>query len=132
MEEVIGDGRYSGVMTYYYHANFLRCSENLTDSAYTRVPCLSGDDAHQVFVNISDHVLFDHEIPESCVKASVVPTIYDASKKNLSYDTISVMLEDGFDLGWSVDCRDCGNDGGYCQLESPDDKPATFRCSYGG
>lgn len=114
----------------YHHANFFRCSGNFSDPGFTAVPCLSGD-AHQVFVNISDYVLYEHEIPESCVKVSVVPSIYDSSRKNLSYEEIVVMMEDGFDLGWSVDCRDCRNDGGYCQLESPDVKPATFRCSHG-
>ncbi|GLU04688.1 hypothetical protein SLE2022_218240 [Rubroshorea leprosula] len=129
MEEVIGDGRYSGVLTY-NHINFLRCPENLTDPAYTRVPCLSGN-ANHVFANISDHVLYPHQLPESCVKTSVVPTIYNATEKNLSYEAISRMQEEGFDLGWSVDCRDCMADGGYCQLRSQDIKPYTYKCSHG-
>lgn len=127
MEEVLSDGRYSGVITN-HQANFLRCSKNLTDPAYTRVSCLSGN-AGQVFVNITDDVLFSNEIPESCVKVSEVPTIYDSSKKNLSYEVISMMLEEGFDLGWTVDCRNCKLSNGFCNLRS-EKKPYSYSCSY--
>ncbi|GKU90252.1 hypothetical protein SLEP1_g4262 [Rubroshorea leprosula] len=127
MADVLWDGRYSAVLSY-HHVNFLTCSKNLTDPAYTRVPCLSGN-AHHVFVNISNYYLFPDEIPASCEKTSWVPTVYDESKKNLSYETISKMLEEGFDVGWTVDCWYCKLAYGDCYLKS-EDKPYRYNCSY--
>ncbi|GLT91884.1 hypothetical protein SLE2022_097460 [Rubroshorea leprosula] len=110
MGEVLWDGRYIVILTN-RQVDFLNCSKDLTDPAYTRVPCLSGNAQH-VFVSISDYFFLPDGIPESCVSTSAVPTIYDESKKNLSYETISKILEDGFDLGWTDGCWGCWSTGG--------------------
>ncbi|XWS35006.1 hypothetical protein CRYUN_Cryun21dG0088100 [Craigia yunnanensis] len=129
IDKVVSDGRYGEIVAYSeFHASFIRCSKKINDMVNREVPCLNGNTSY-VYVNFSDYVLHDHEFPSSCKVISTVLPVYSLDKSNhASNETILKMLESGFDMGWSVDCRDCIADGGYCNFRSLD-IPSTFSCN---
>ncbi|KAI9170035.1 hypothetical protein LWI28_021446 [Acer negundo] len=60
----------------------------------------------------------------------MVPVL-DAGVDYPSYETIRNLLKSGFDLGWSVLCRDCFAAGDMC-LPSTNSKPYTYNCYHNG
>ncbi|OMO60791.1 hypothetical protein CCACVL1_23870 [Corchorus capsularis] len=128
MADVPYDTRYrGGQVDYhsYYHLYFVRCSNNISNLAnLIAVPCLSGNSSH-VYVNISwpyESTLTSSDFPNSCKIISFVPAKYENLYQNLnfSYETILKMQESGFDMTWSVECRDCAAKGLGCTSESED------------
>ncbi|KAL5830497.1 hypothetical protein ACOSQ3_019965 [Xanthoceras sorbifolium] len=67
-------------------------------------------------------------LPDSCFFLSMVPTIKQLLGIS-SYATIQPLLELGFDLGWSVECRDCIAAGASDCLPTSDQKPYNYNCS---
>ncbi|KAH9746606.1 protein kinase domain-containing protein [Citrus sinensis] len=73
-------------------------------NAFIRVPCLSGGNQSNVYVNY--HGSYVSDFSESCSFVSMVP-IHNGNEENPSYETLRELLETGFDLRWSVGCRNC-------------------------
>lgn len=52
-----------------------------------------------------------------------------------SYEAIMKQLQAGFDLGWSVECRDCSLAGKSCGVDARDlnlgTKPLPYQCEQG-
>ncbi|KAL4362606.1 hypothetical protein GQ457_04G006260 [Hibiscus cannabinus] len=125
MSEVTEDSRFPSLITF-WQANFVNCSGRIPELADNRVPCLSGNNFH-VYVNFSNRNLFPSEIPGTCRVISRVPT---SSENELNYaynETTLKLLASGFDLRWSVECRDCDALGYSCVYRSNDDH-RIFRC----
>ncbi|OMO60797.1 hypothetical protein CCACVL1_23868 [Corchorus capsularis] len=116
MDDLLNDPRYPGWTNYdyAYTLNYLRCSTEISDLANSRVPCLS-DDSSNVYVMVTSYWRspFILEIPKSCKLISALPSYYYdiemVEQKNPSYETILKMQESGFDMVWSVECRDCNS-----------------------
>ncbi|XP_006448369.2 rust resistance kinase Lr10 isoform X1 [Citrus clementina] len=88
----------------YLYAYFVNCSRDLIDQAFIRVPCLSGGNQSNVYVNY--HGSYVSDFSESCSFVSMVP-VHNGNVENPSYETLRELLETGFDLRWSVGCRNC-------------------------
>ncbi|OMO72552.1 hypothetical protein COLO4_27574 [Corchorus olitorius] len=114
-----------------YTLNYVRCSSNISNLGNSRVPCLSNNSSN-VYVNISSwwSLAYD-QIPKSCKLISSVPATYEEDmdllhQQNVSYETILKMQESGFDMVWSVECRDCSVKGRYCETKS--NSTTLFKC----
>ncbi|KAJ0095132.1 hypothetical protein Patl1_15170 [Pistacia atlantica] len=85
------------------------------DSAYKRLPCLS-DQSDNVYVNIGGYREEISDLPESsyCSFISMVPILH-ADVIRPSYEVIQNLLKFGFDVRWSIGCRDCIKVDGYCK-----------------
>lgn len=118
------DPRYYGrIDTKMETASFMNCSRNIKETGYRLVPCLSNNQSY-VYVRTGSFSI--SMLPESCLSISVVP-ILDGNETFPSYDTIRGLLKSGFDLGWSLECRNCFADGGsYCLPSSQ--KPYNYLC----
>ncbi|KAK1581909.1 hypothetical protein Q3G72_010122 [Acer saccharum] len=91
---------------HFTNANFVRCSSNISDPTYRRLPCLNNGNQSYVYVNYDGYQTYGLP-PESCSFISMVP-IRDASgDDHPSYETIQKLLQSGFDLMWSIRCKDC-------------------------
>ncbi|KAE8705623.1 hypothetical protein F3Y22_tig00110419pilonHSYRG00071 [Hibiscus syriacus] len=115
--EVLGDGRYNRKYSS-PHATFVRCSEEINSMRNNIVPCLTGN-TYRVYLNYTDFMLYPLDIPSSCsVFSMVLSGSSDDRNVNFptTYDDIRRKLQFGFDLTWTVECRDCLADGGYCQF----------------
>ncbi|KAK2981991.1 hypothetical protein RJ640_007583 [Escallonia rubra] len=98
------DIRYWGT-TYRNYASFMNCSRVITDPAYRELPCLGRNVSH-VYVNVQSGSYTLSSLPAGCVFISMIPAA--ASEVDYpSYDAIRELLKLGFDLEWSVECRDC-------------------------
>ncbi|KAL5830498.1 hypothetical protein ACOSQ3_019966 [Xanthoceras sorbifolium] len=113
--EIYDDNRYHFENYYdnYVTANFVRCSSKISDPTCKRLPCLDGNQSY-VYVKYGGYLIYS--IPESCSFISKVP-IHEASVKYPPYETIQKSLQSGFDLIWSVECRDCKLAGRSCYMD---------------
>ncbi|KAL5761178.1 hypothetical protein ACOSQ2_020016 [Xanthoceras sorbifolium] len=128
INELVSDIRYTGyVDTSRRTASFVNCSRNINDTGYIEVPCLSRDRSY-IYVMLGGHAI--SLLPEPCFFVSMVP-ILDPDVNYSSYETIQNLLKSGFDLGWSVECRNCIAAGGFCFPLSVQ-KPYTYRCYKSG
>ncbi|KAK2639475.1 hypothetical protein Ddye_027270 [Dipteronia dyeriana] len=114
------DYRYH-IYTHYYdhftYADFVRCSSNISDPTYRSLPCLNTGNQSYVYVSYGGNNSIN-DIPESCSFNSTVPIRKASADDNPSYETIQKLLQSGFDLKWSVGCKDCRPDSSYyCDLE---------------
>ncbi|KAG4208692.1 hypothetical protein ERO13_A03G149300v2 [Gossypium hirsutum] len=125
MSEATEDGRFPSLITF-WQANFVNCSNTIPELRDSKVPCLSGDTSH-VYVNFSNRNLFGYEIPRSCKVISRIPTSWE-NELNYPYnETTLKLLATGFDLRWSVECRNCHTSGLFCVYKSNND-PRIFQC----
>ncbi|OMO78496.1 hypothetical protein CCACVL1_14341 [Corchorus capsularis] len=124
MDQATDGIRFPSLITF-WQANFLNCSNNIPQLANNRVPCLSGVNSH-VYVNFSNRDLFPAEIPNTCEIISRVPTS-SQNEVNYPYETTLKLLESGFELRWSVECRNCWRAGLSCVYENNND-PRFFQC----
>ncbi|KAG8498404.1 hypothetical protein CXB51_006828 [Gossypium anomalum] len=125
MSEATEDGRFPSLITF-WQANFVNCSNTIPELTDSKVPCLSGDTSH-VYVNFSNRNLFGYEIPRSCKVISRIPTSWE-NELNYPYnETTLKLLATGFDLRWSVECRNCHTSGLSCVYKSNND-PRIFQC----
>ncbi|CAB4265111.1 unnamed protein product [Prunus armeniaca] len=111
----------------------MKCSKNIsslqTAANYTRVPCLTTNGSY--LYAIYDRDYYYHRQPQpSCSLISVAPVDFDQDIKFPSYEAVMELLQAGFDVGWSVECRDCSLAGKGC-LVSSWDQPLTYACSRG-
>ncbi|CAL1384668.1 unnamed protein product [Linum trigynum] len=122
--ELNEDPRYRGFASN-IETSFVRCSGNITIQSYRRVPCLSDDDGlNSVYVSYGTYIISGLKGP--CSFLARVPTIYQAVM-GPSYENIMLLLQEGFDLGWSVECRDCLARGHECVMTGYD-TPFTYEC----
>ncbi|KAK2639312.1 hypothetical protein Ddye_027107 [Dipteronia dyeriana] len=99
------------------NANFVRCSSKISDPTYRSLPCLNIGNQSYVYVSC-DRYWEDGLPPVSCSFNSRVPIRKASADDNPSYETIQKLLQSGFDLKWSVGCKDCRPDSSYyCDLE---------------
>ncbi|XVF02979.1 hypothetical protein REPUB_Repub04eG0220900 [Reevesia pubescens] len=121
------DSRYSGMVNYNYSyaLNYVRCSKNISDLANSRVPCLSGNTSN-VYANITWYPLSSYDIPKSCKVIATVPASYEDTVEP-SYETVLKMQESGFEMIWSVECRDCWAKGRVCVYKTID-TTFLFKC----
>lgn len=95
----------------YQYAYFVNCSRDLIGQAFIKVPCLSGGNQSNVYVNY--HGSYVSDLSESCSFLSMVP-VQIGNVENHSYEALRELLETGFDLRWSVECRNCYAAGKGC------------------
>ncbi|KAJ0095943.1 hypothetical protein Patl1_15166 [Pistacia atlantica] len=90
---------------------------DISDSAYRRLPCFS-DQSYNVYVNYGGYFKEISDLPKSfyCSPISKVP-IPEADGENPSYEAILQLLKSGFNLRWSVKCRNCVAAGHYCSSD---------------
>ncbi|XP_050224580.1 LEAF RUST 10 DISEASE-RESISTANCE LOCUS RECEPTOR-LIKE PROTEIN KINASE-like 2.5 [Mercurialis annua] len=124
VEEMSGDSRYIGLVSSTF-TSFVNCSSKFNDQAYREVPCVSGNGSF-VYVSYSTYVISD--LGGSCSFVSRVPSVYQ-NVLYPSYGSILQLMALGFDLEWSVECRDCLADGGFCSLSSMG-SPNVYQCRY--
>ncbi|KAL5763440.1 hypothetical protein ACOSP7_019704 [Xanthoceras sorbifolium] len=129
IDQMLDDIRYRGhVDKLLSTASFVNCSRNISDTGYRKLPCLSGVDQSYVYVLARGYAI--SLLPEPCFFLSMVP-ILDADVDYPSYETIRNLLMSGFDLRWSVECRDCIAAGDSCAA-STFQKPYTYICYKSG
>ncbi|KAH7834372.1 hypothetical protein Vadar_015307 [Vaccinium darrowii] len=103
-DDVTVDIRYNQGLNFFNFASFINCSTTIIrDPSYRKLPCVGGNTS-QVYVTI-DGSLYD--IPVGCSFLSVVPVGQIPNVNNPSYDAILKLMESGFELEWSVECRNC-------------------------
>ncbi|XVF43473.1 hypothetical protein PTKIN_Ptkin02bG0042800 [Pterospermum kingtungense] len=129
MEEVQMDGRYPGLVNYnyLYALNYVRCSNNISNMETSRAPCLNRNISH-VYVNISWYsALSSYDVPKSCKVIATVPAYYEQNvQQSPSYEKALKMQESGFQMEWSVQCRDCRAKGRGCVYKDEDTN--IFKC----
>lgn len=134
IDELFFDSRYRGMLLN-TDVSFLRCSKKISDPDYREVPCLAGNSSSFFYAHYWNFriVTLGDPVPEFCSVISKAPVVYE-DVKNPSYETIQRMLASGFDLLWSVECRDCAEIGRGCVLDSIDtDKTLSiFKCESSG
>ncbi|KAL5830508.1 hypothetical protein ACOSQ3_019976 [Xanthoceras sorbifolium] len=114
VDGINSDNRY-GISYNFKDANFVRCSSKISDPTNTILPCLNGNQlSPYIYVNYGGQRISN--LPESCSFMSTVP-IRDASVKYPFHQAIQKLLLSGFDLIWSVECRDCESAGGDCYVD---------------
>ncbi|KAF3431945.1 hypothetical protein FNV43_RR26681 [Rhamnella rubrinervis] len=113
----------------YSFTSFLNCSVNITHPAYTRVPCFGTENnsssSYHIYAVYEGYLMPDPP-QQSCLLLSLAPADYEELKFP-SYDRVLELLKSGFDLGWSVMCRDCLLSGFSCTISSWD-KPLVYKC----
>ncbi|KAL5761163.1 hypothetical protein ACOSQ2_020001 [Xanthoceras sorbifolium] len=101
--EIYDDKRY--YISDFMYANFVRCSSKISDPTCRRLACLDGNQSY-AYVKYGGYNIDD--LPVSCSFISRVP-IRKASMEYPPYEAIQKLLQSGFDLGWFLECRECGS-----------------------
>lgn len=120
---VVLDFRYKGEVDFATESliRFVKCSSNVTlqfnqtlHYNYTEVPCLSRNGTYMYAV--VDGRYEANNYPRTCSLVSLAPVNYhdELYKKIPTYEAVAKALQAGFDIGWSVECRDCSLAGKYC------------------
>lgn len=132
----VQDVRYKGHVNYTSESRirFIKCSRNVTLENqkaynYTEVSCLRRNGTF--IYAVVDGMYSNYNIQPSCSLVSVTPVDYhDDVYKSPSYEAIVKVLQAGFDLGWSVECRDCSLAGKNCGIGAKawDTRPIIFQC----
>ncbi|KAF7808826.1 rust resistance kinase Lr10-like [Senna tora] len=120
-----GDIRYRNTVYSHIDVGFVNCSKPISDSTFVRVPCMSGNRSIVYAVYTSAYV-YEHQ--DSCsfpISTTLLNSDVDA-KPPSSYEGVQKLLQNGFDLGWSVECRDCIVSGRECSFYS--DPEPYFEC----
>lgn len=130
-DENLMDDRYPGLVnfTYSYTLNYVRCSDSWVGSVNnSMVPCLTRNSSH-VYVNVTNwYSLTSYDVPKTCKVIAMAPAFYEESvPMNPSYETVLRMQQSGFQMVWSVECRDCRAKGRGCVYKSVD-TTFLFKC----
>ncbi|KAL6188036.1 hypothetical protein ACLB2K_039430 [Fragaria x ananassa] len=136
---VVQDFRYKGEVDFATESliRFVKCSSNVTlqfnkmlHYNYTEVPCLSRNGTYMYAV--VDGRYEANNYPRTCSLVSLAPVNYhdELYKKIPTYEAVAKALQAGFDIGWSVECRDCSLAGKYCVYgpKASDTRPIIFQC----
>lgn len=137
----VQDIRYKGHVNYTTGSRirFVKCSRNVTLQNnekyyynYTEVPCLTRNGTYTYAVLDGMYTAMDY--PPTCSLVSLAPVDYHEDVyKSPTYEAIVKVLQAGFDLGWSVECRDCSLAGKHCVIDDKawDTRPIIFQCAKG-
>ncbi|TYJ41033.1 hypothetical protein E1A91_A04G183300v1 [Gossypium mustelinum] len=122
--EILMDDRYPGLVNFTnsYTLNYVRCSDSSVGSVNNSiVPCLTRNSSH-VYVNVTNwSSLTSYDVPKTCKVIAMAPAFYEESVPvNPSYETVLKMQQSGFQMVWSVECRDCRAKGRGCVYKSAD------------
>ncbi|XP_061994711.1 uncharacterized protein LOC133712615 [Rosa rugosa] len=135
----VQDIRYKGHVNYTTGSRirFVKCSRNVTLQNnekyyynYTEVPCLTRNGTYTYAVLDGMYTAMDY--PPTCSLVSLAPVDYHEDVyKSPTYEAIVKVLQAGFDLGWSVECRDCSLAGKHCVIDDKawDTRPIIFQCA---
>ncbi|KAL7240326.1 hypothetical protein ACSBR2_006056 [Camellia fascicularis] len=124
-DDVHNDYRYQGLL-FFSSISFVNCSATINDPTYIILPCLSRGNTSYVYVKFDSESL--HDVPVGCSYLSMTVVDRDDVKKYPSYDAIFKLLESGFVLGWSVECRNCHLSNRRCYI-SAYQYPLDYNCS---
>lgn len=137
---VVKDFRFVALDTNRVYTQFVKCSRNISQANaynYTAIPCSTRTNGTSYLYAIydGDYLSYRHH-QASCSLVSVASSDYDQHiVKPPSYEAIMKQLHAGFDLGWSVECRDCSLAGKSCGVDARDlnlgTKPLPYQCEQG-
>ncbi|XP_050374025.1 LEAF RUST 10 DISEASE-RESISTANCE LOCUS RECEPTOR-LIKE PROTEIN KINASE-like 2.5 isoform X1 [Argentina anserina] len=133
----VQDFRYRGQLNYSTESRirFIKCSSNVTLQSiekhynYTEVPCLTRNGSYMYAVQ--DGMYLANNYPRTCSLVSVAPVDYHEDVyKSPTYEAMVKVLQAGFDLGWSVECRNCQLAGKQCVIDAKawETRPVIFQC----
>ncbi|KAI4357728.1 hypothetical protein L6164_001659 [Bauhinia variegata] len=115
--EVQGDIRYRGLVSN-EEIGFVNCSKPINDTGFIRIPCMSTQNGSITYALFGSQMY--HEYEQICsypLLSVVLSAYYDFNAKQpSSLEDIQRLLQGGFDLGWSVECRDCIRSGRECSV----------------
>ncbi|KAL6007366.1 hypothetical protein ACLOJK_032863 [Asimina triloba] len=120
-DEIGDDGRFDIPIVTSSWATFANCSgpgSVIDDPTYVTDPCRSRKGA-DVYVIYPSGEQLSSEIKESCAVISTIPARF-GDVRNRSFAAVQRILQTGFELDWSVGCRDCRRSGGSCRAFSYD------------
>ncbi|XP_024197399.1 uncharacterized protein LOC112200603 [Rosa chinensis] len=137
----VNDFRFLALGTNQTYTQFVKCSRNISQANvaaynYTAVPCLTRVNGTNYFYAVYDGYYLARPRQPPCSLISVAISDYHENfVEPLSYEAIMKQLEAGFDLGWSVECRDCSLAGKSCGVDVSDlnlgTKPLPYQCYEG-
>ncbi|GMP59041.1 hypothetical protein CsSME_00022482 [Camellia sinensis var. sinensis] len=112
-DDVRNDYRYQGLL-FFSSISFVNCSATINDPTYIILPCLSRGNTSYVYVKFDSESLYD--VPVGCSYLSMIPV----DRKPINTDDVKKLLAAGFELGWSVECRNCHLSNQTCSLSAFD------------
>ncbi|TQD87044.1 hypothetical protein C1H46_027427 [Malus baccata] len=109
---------------------FVKCSTNISSvpeaANHTTVPCLTRNGTYVYAVYDGDYSYYEPRKSCSVISLAPVDLRKDVTKFN-SYEAVMELLKAGFEIGWSVKCRDCSLAGKQCVVKSME-KPLIYIC----
>ncbi|KAM1520720.1 hypothetical protein ACFX10_011065 [Malus domestica] len=109
---------------------FVKCSTNISSmpeaAKHTVVPCLTRNGTYVYAVYDGDYSYYEPQKSCSVISLAPVDLRKDVTKFN-SYEAVMELLKAGFEVEWSVTCRDCSLASKQCVVKSMD-KPFTYIC----
>ncbi|KAM2330065.1 hypothetical protein ACFX1X_020947 [Malus domestica] len=124
------DIRFRGVSDPDSRFRFVNCSRNISSvpeaANHTAVPCLTRNRTYVYAVYDGEYSYYSPQ--PSCSVISLAPVgLRKGVTKFNSYEDVMELLTAGFDVGWSLRCRDCALKGKPCVVTSRV-KPITYKC----
>ncbi|TQD92480.1 hypothetical protein C1H46_022041 [Malus baccata] len=109
---------------------FVKCSTNISSmpeaANHTVVPCLTRNGTYVYAVYDGDYSYYEPQKSCSVISLAPVDLRKDVTKFS-SYEAVMELLKAGFEIEWSVTCRDCSLADKQCVVKSMD-KPFTYIC----
>ncbi|KAI4313871.1 hypothetical protein L6164_026818 [Bauhinia variegata] len=120
---VMGDLRYKGIV-YNEGIGFVNCSRPINDTSSFRIPCMSTQNGSIFYAAYKSEIVYGTE--QFCsyppLSAALVARDDYNAKSPSSFGDIERLLQGGFDLSCSIECRDCIRSGRECWVYD-DTKP---------
>ncbi|KAI4313873.1 hypothetical protein L6164_026820 [Bauhinia variegata] len=108
--------------------SFVNCSKPIKNSSFIQVPCMSGN-GYITYAVYNSASMYDLGEKTCKLTGSMALSANDYNaKKPSSYEDIRKMLQNGFDLEWSIECQICLLTGGACHIYN--DTSKQYRCYY--
>ncbi|XP_008243304.1 PREDICTED: uncharacterized protein LOC103341540 [Prunus mume] len=128
----VQDFRFKGVLdSLGSRFRFVKCSRNISSlqeaANHTTIPCLTRNGSYVYAVYDGEYSYYNPQPSCSVVSLAPVDLLHDINYKFPSYEAVMELLEAGFFVGWSLECRDCSLAGKSCVVKSWD-KPLTYIC----
>lgn len=107
---------------------FVNCSTNISHQDFITVPCLTSNSSFVYAIYFPDEYYSIVKLNKSCKQISMALGDYHKDAKFASYEDLLKLLRSGFDLQWSVLCRNCLLDGKQCAITGSENKPYDIIC----
>ncbi|KAM1722109.1 hypothetical protein ACFX11_020876 [Malus domestica] len=119
----VKDFQFQGAVIYHISRfRFVKCFKNISGlpaaAKYTRVPCLAATNG-SYFSAVCVPEYYYRPQP-SCSLVAMALVDYHPDMKFTSYKAVMKLLQAGFDIGCSIECRDCSLAGKSCGVSSWD------------